>query len=80
MEPLMFFAVLYGSSVLFAAFMTVREQRHMAVPGEGYSRAGFPAGFPRAGFLVIGILACLIWPLVAIVCILSGPSQLGHGA
>jgi hypothetical protein len=66
---LVFFAVLYISSVLFAAFMTVREQRRSALSGAGLG----------AGYRMIGILACLIWPLVAVACVvLSGPSQVGQ--
>jgi hypothetical protein len=66
MEPIVVFTVLYFSSVVFAAYMTVREQRRSAMSGTGY--------------LMIGILACVVWPVVALACVLSGPSQIGQGA
>ncbi len=71
MDSLVFFVVLCTSGVLFAAFVAVREQRRSALSGAGLG----------AGYLMIGILACLIWPLVAVACVvLSGLSQVGQGA
>jgi hypothetical protein len=57
MEPWVFPAVLYISSVFFAAYMTVREQRHAAQPTGMYG--------------AIGLLACAVWPLIAVACLFT---------
>ncbi len=57
MELWVFSAILYVSSILFAAVMTFREQRRKAQPGGVYS--------------VIGLLACSVWPLIAVVCVFT---------
>jgi hypothetical protein len=66
MDSLVFFVVLCTSGVLFAAFVAVREQRRSALSGAGYR--------------MIGLLTCLVWPFVALACVLSGLSQVGQGA
>ena len=57
MEPWVFTAVLYISSVFFAAYMTVREQRRTAQLGGVYG--------------AIGLLACAVWPLIAMACMFT---------
>jgi hypothetical protein len=52
-----FFVILYMSSILGATYMTLREQRNNAATGTVYN--------------IIGILACTVWPLVAVACVFS---------